>query len=193
MSCKLTSSLPFLQYVTIRVHIRCQGNGYRIMISSMFSSLATQHVGIFKQQATTCTHTSLHAPTKLSSHTTISASDITLCSWNAILNQTKQFMCSFIPIVYPCCALSAAGHFLLHPPCLFLLPFSPSTKRWVALSPHTPICFVESPRDTLAYLSSATQTSKSVLASQRDGEAPPGSRRRLQSTRCSPGIKYPFR
>lgn len=56
MSCKLTSSLPFLQYVTIRVHIRCQGNGYRIMISSMFSSLATQHVGIFKQQATTCTH-----------------------------------------------------------------------------------------------------------------------------------------
>lgn len=163
------------------------------MISSMLGSFATQHVSIFMQQTTTCTHkptwtTQLSAQIK-----THSASDITLCSWNAIPNQTKQFMSSFIPIVYPCCALSAAGRFLLHPPCLVLLPFSPYTKRWVALSPHTAICFVESPRDTLAYLSSATQTSKSVLASQRDGEAPPGSRRRLQSTRCSPGIKYPFR
>lgn len=142
-----------------------------------------------------CTHWSTwpNCPHSLK-RTTISASDFTLHSWNVILNQTKQqFMSSFIPIVYPCCALSAAGCFLLPPPCLSLHPFSPHMKRWVALSPHTAICFVESPRDTLAYLSSATQTSKSVLASQRDGEAPPGSRRRLQSTRCSPGIKYPFR
>lgn len=72
-------------------------------------------------------------------------------------------------------------------------PFSPYIKRWVALSPHSAICYVESPPDTLAYLSSASQTSKSVLASQRDEKAPPGSRRRLQSTRCSPGIKYSFR
>ena len=71
--------------------------------------------------------------------------------------------------------------------------FSPYIKRWVALSPHSAICYVASPPDTLAYLSSATQTSKSALASQRDGKAPPGSRHRLQSTRCSPGIKYPFR
>lgn len=109
-------------------------------------------------------------------------------------NQTKQqFKCSFTPIVYPCSTLSAAWCFLLlHPPCLSL-SFSPYIKRWVALSPHSAIFYVESPPDTLAYLSSASQTSKSVLASQRDGEAPPGSRRRLQSTRCSPGIKYPFR
>lgn len=59
--------------------------------------------------------------------------------------------------------------------------------------PSAAICYVESPRDTFAYLSSAAQTSKSALASRRDGEAPPGSRRRLQSARCSPGIKYPFR
>lgn len=99
-------------------------------------------------------------------------------------------------LFYPHCLslLRLISSRMLPPPSsLPLHPFSPHMKRWVALSPHTAICFVESPRDTLAYLSSATQTSKSVLASQRDGEAPPGSRRRLQSTRCSPGIKYPFR
>lgn len=62
-----------------------------------------------------------------------------------------------------------------------------------SLSPCASICRVESPPDTLAYLSSAVQTSKSARASHRDGKAPPGSRRRLQSTRCSPGMKYPFR
>lgn len=71
--------------------------------------------------------------------------------------------------------------------------FSPYIRRWVALSPHSDICYVKSPPDKLPYLSSAPQTSKSALASWRDGEAPPGSWRRLQSTRCSPGIKYPFR
>lgn len=97
--------------------------------------------------------------------------------------------CHFIHMIHPRRTLSAAGSFLLHP----LSLFSPYIKRWVALSPHVAICRVESPPDTLAYLSSAAQTSKSARASRRDGKAPPGSRHRLQSTRCSPGMKYPFR
>lgn len=95
----------------------------------------------------------------------------------------------FNHMIHPCWTLSAAGSFLLH----LLSLFSPYIKRRVALSPHAAISRVESPPDTLAYLSSAAQTSKSARASHRDGEAPPGSRRRLQSTRCSPGMKYPFR
>lgn len=95
----------------------------------------------------------------------------------------------FNHMVCPCWTLSAAGSFRLHLLSLFPSYFQP----WVALSPHADISRIESPPDTLAYLSSAAQTSQSALPSPRDGKAPPGSRRRLQSTRCSPGMNYPFK
>lgn len=97
--------------------------------------------------------------------------------------------CCFNLMIHPCWTLSAAGSFLPH----LLSLLSPYIKRWVALSPHAAISHVESPPDTLAYLSSAAPTSKPARASPSEGEAPPGSRHRLQSTRSSPGMKYPFR
>lgn len=116
-------------------------------------------------------------------------------SWHILTHPTsdKTTICYYFNhMIHPCWTLSAAGSFP-SPPSLSLSLFSPYIKRWVALSPHAAISRVESPPDTLAYLSSAAQTSKSARASHRDGEVPPGSRRRLQSTRCSPGMKYPFR
>lgn len=108
-----------------------------------------------------------------------------------IPHQTKknQFVI-FHHMIHPCWTLSAAGSFLLH----LLSLFSPHILNdgW-HLPPYAAISRVKSPPDTLAYLSSAAQTSKSARASHRDGEAPPGSRHRLQSSRRSPGMKYPFR
>lgn len=163
--------------------------------------LGLKNWSCFSACLTTCSvyDASSMCTTKMSSqiktHMTLPAPDFAHAhAWNIILNQARQqFKCSFIPIVYPCCALSAAWRFPLHPPCPSLLPLLHILNDGWHFPPHTAICCVESRPDALAYLSSATQTSKSALASQRDGKAPPGSRRRLQSSRCSPGIKYPFR
>lgn len=75
--------------------------------------------------------------------------------------------CYFNHRIHPCWTLSAARSFLLH----LLSLFSPYIKWWVALSPHAALSRVESPPETLAYLSSAAQTSKSACASHRDGSA----------------------
>lgn len=105
------------------------------------------------------------------------------------IRQKKNKFVIFHHMIHPCWTLSAAGSFLLH----LLSLFSPHILNGWHFPPYAVISRVKSPPDTLAYLSSAAQTSKSARASHRDGEVPPGSRHILQSSRRSPGMKHPFR
>lgn len=101
-------------------------------------------------------------------------------------DQKKNQFVIFHHMIHPCWTLSAAGSFPLH--LLSLFPPPPHIKRWVALSPS---CRYQPRQVTSRHISifivgrADFKVSSQLLT--ETGEAPPGSRHRLQSGRRSPG------